>query len=142
MFKTLWDGKEKGQGLVEYALILVLIAIIVIAVLLLMGPRVGGIFSKVNTSLSGVGSGQSASLPTATPVPPTATLVPPSATPVPQWTNCAVENSFCSFSGTAQVRYGANGIWAYGTFSNGVQCSNATFGDPVFGVLKSCQVYQ
>jgi len=30
--------KEKGQGLVEYALILVLVAIVVIAVLMLLGP--------------------------------------------------------------------------------------------------------
>ena len=30
--------REKGQGLVEYALILVLVAIVVIAILLLLGP--------------------------------------------------------------------------------------------------------
>jgi len=44
--------KEKGQGLVEYALILVLVAIVVIAVLMLLGPIIGNVFSTINTSLS------------------------------------------------------------------------------------------
>jgi pilus assembly protein Flp/PilA len=38
---------EKGQGLVEYALILVLVAIVVIAILLLLGPVVGNVFSNI-----------------------------------------------------------------------------------------------
>ena len=46
--------KEKGQGLVEYALILVLVAIVVIAALMILGPIIGNVFSKVNSSLSGV----------------------------------------------------------------------------------------
>jgi pilus assembly protein Flp/PilA len=45
---------EKGQGLVEYALILVLVAIVVIAALMILGPIIGNVFSKVNTSLSTV----------------------------------------------------------------------------------------
>jgi pilus assembly protein Flp/PilA len=45
MFKA-----EKGQGLVEYALILVLVAIVVIAVLTLLGPIIGNVFSKINSS--------------------------------------------------------------------------------------------
>ena len=48
--------KEKGQGLVEYALILVLVAIVVIAVLMLLGPIIGNVFSSINSSLSGVAS--------------------------------------------------------------------------------------
>ena len=39
--------REKGQGLVEYALILVLVAIVVIAILLLLGPIIGNIFSNI-----------------------------------------------------------------------------------------------
>lgn len=39
--------REEGQGLVEYALILVLVAIVVIAILLLLGPAVGNVFSNV-----------------------------------------------------------------------------------------------
>ena len=39
--------REKGQGLVEYALILVLVAIDVIAILLLLGPAIGNVFSRI-----------------------------------------------------------------------------------------------
>lgn len=39
--------KEEGQGLVEYALILVLVAIVVIAVLLLLGPAVADVFQQI-----------------------------------------------------------------------------------------------
>ncbi|MBI5932306.1 MAG: pilus assembly protein [Chloroflexi bacterium] len=45
---------QKGQGLVEYALILVLVAIVVIAVLMLLGPIIGDVFSTLNESLSGL----------------------------------------------------------------------------------------
>ena len=48
----LFAPKEKGQGLVEYALILVLVAIVVIAVLMLLGPIIGNVFSTINDSLS------------------------------------------------------------------------------------------
>lgn len=48
----LFSPSEKGQGLIEYALILVLIAIVVIVVLRLLGPQLGGIFSRINDSLS------------------------------------------------------------------------------------------
>ena len=50
----LFAPKEKGQGLVEYALILVLVAIVVIAVLMLLGPIIGNVFSTINDSLSTV----------------------------------------------------------------------------------------
>ena len=44
-------AKEDGQGLVEYALILVLIAIVVIGVLTLLGGKVSGVFSSINSGL-------------------------------------------------------------------------------------------
>jgi pilus assembly protein Flp/PilA len=50
----LFSPQEKGQGLVEYALILVLVAIVVIAALMVLGPIIGNVFSKVNSSLSKV----------------------------------------------------------------------------------------
>lgn len=50
----LFSPKEKGQGLVEYAFILVLVAIIVIAALLILGPIIGNVFSKLNSSLISV----------------------------------------------------------------------------------------
>ena len=47
----LFAPKEKGQGLVEYALILVLVAIVVIAALTILGPIIGNVFTKINTGL-------------------------------------------------------------------------------------------
>ena len=44
--------KEEGQTLTEYALILVLIAIVAIAVLMLMGPQIASIYSSVSSSLT------------------------------------------------------------------------------------------
>lgn len=44
---------EEGQGLVEYALILVLVAIVVIAILALLGPQIANIFSRVTDGLGG-----------------------------------------------------------------------------------------
>ena len=38
---------EKGQGLVEYALILMLIAVVVIAVLVVFGPSLANTYSSV-----------------------------------------------------------------------------------------------
>ena len=43
---------QKGQTLVEYALLLVLIAIVVIAMLQGVGSRTNNAFSKVNSALS------------------------------------------------------------------------------------------
>ena len=42
---------EEGQGLVEYALILVLIAIVVIGILTVLGSKVSTVFSNVNSGL-------------------------------------------------------------------------------------------
>jgi len=50
MFNKLLS-REKGQGLVEYALILVLVAIVVIAVLLLLGPAINQTFCRVANAL-------------------------------------------------------------------------------------------
>lgn len=44
--------KEKGQGLIEYALILVLVTVIVIAALTIMGPLVSNVFSTINAGLN------------------------------------------------------------------------------------------
>ena len=42
---------EEGQGLVEYAFILVMVAIVVIGILISLGPQVGRVFSRVVTAL-------------------------------------------------------------------------------------------
>lgn len=43
----LYAPKEKGQGLVEYALILVLVAVVVIVTLSLLGPAISNIFQNI-----------------------------------------------------------------------------------------------
>jgi pilus assembly protein Flp/PilA len=40
-------SKEEGQGIVEYALILVLVSIVVLFVLTITGPALGNIFSTI-----------------------------------------------------------------------------------------------
>ena len=47
----LYLPREEGQGLVEYALILVLVAIVVIIILALLGPTIGNVFSNVIRAL-------------------------------------------------------------------------------------------
>jgi pilus assembly protein Flp/PilA len=49
--KMLISLKERGQGMVEYALILVLVAVLVLAALTIMGPLVADVFSTINASL-------------------------------------------------------------------------------------------
>jgi len=39
--------REKGQGLTEYAMILVLVAVVVIVILAILGPAVGNVFSNI-----------------------------------------------------------------------------------------------
>jgi pilus assembly protein Flp/PilA len=43
--------QEKGQGLVEYAIILSMVALIVIAVMRLLGPKIGNTFSNISSSI-------------------------------------------------------------------------------------------
>lgn len=47
------NADEDGQTLVEYGLLLALIAIIVIVALLFLGPIVSAIFQNVGSNLSG-----------------------------------------------------------------------------------------
>ncbi|HQP08504.1 MAG TPA: Flp family type IVb pilin [Anaerolineaceae bacterium] len=47
----LFAPKEKGQGLVEYALILVLVAIVVIVILAILGPTIGNVFSNIVSAI-------------------------------------------------------------------------------------------
>ena len=42
---------EEGQGMVEYGLIIALVAIVVIAALLVLGPRIGNIFNQAGDQL-------------------------------------------------------------------------------------------
>jgi len=63
-------GRQKGQGLVEYALILALVAVAVVIILLSVGPAITQYFMDVNCTLKWKGSGRaftSASAPAANP---------------------------------------------------------------------------
>jgi pilus assembly protein Flp/PilA len=44
-------GSQRGQGMVEYALILVLVSIVVIVILLTMGNQIANVFSNVVAAL-------------------------------------------------------------------------------------------
>ena len=45
------NGYQSGQGMVEYALILVLVSIVVIVILLTMGNQIVNVFSNVVAAL-------------------------------------------------------------------------------------------
>jgi len=45
---------EKGQGMVEYALIIGLVSIAVIAVLVLLGPEISDLFQRVVNEIQGL----------------------------------------------------------------------------------------
>lgn len=45
------SNREPGQGLVEYALIMLLVAIIVIVALALFGPAIGNLYTNVVQSI-------------------------------------------------------------------------------------------
>ena len=48
----LYAPKEKGQGLVEYALILVLIAVVVIVILTTLGGQVQQVFQDISDAFT------------------------------------------------------------------------------------------
>jgi pilus assembly protein Flp/PilA len=48
----LFSPKEKGQGLVEYALIIALIAILLLAVLALVTGALSTVFSRIASAIS------------------------------------------------------------------------------------------
>jgi Glycosyl hydrolase family 26 len=60
--------------------------------------------------------------------------------PADGWIFCANEHEFCAFSGTQEVRYGANGTYYFRRATDGIMCNNATFGDPLRGVFKHCDI--
>ena len=47
--------REEGQGLVEYALIIFLVALAVVLALTMLGSQVNSIFGDITTKLGGVG---------------------------------------------------------------------------------------
>ena len=47
----LFAPKEKGQGLVEYAIILSLVALVVIVVIWMFGPKLSDTYTTINSSV-------------------------------------------------------------------------------------------
>ena len=56
------------------------------------------------------------------------------------WTTCASEAGHCTYDGVRGVRYGAGSTFVYRSQAGGVDCSNATFGDPMPNVVKHCEL--
>jgi pilus assembly protein Flp/PilA len=47
----LFAPNEKGQGLSEYAIILSLVALVVVVVVWIFGPKLGGTYSTISSSI-------------------------------------------------------------------------------------------
>ena len=56
------------------------------------------------------------------------------------WEFCAFEggDEYCAFNGTLMVKYGKNENVTYQNHTNGVECSNSIFGDPLPNIFKEC----
>ena len=50
-------GKEEGQGLVEYALIIVLISIVAIVMMGPLGDQIAAVFEEITGELGGAAAG-------------------------------------------------------------------------------------
>ena len=47
-----WFKDEEGQGMVEYGLLVALIALVVVAALLILGPRIANMFEDAGDKLT------------------------------------------------------------------------------------------
>ena len=50
-----WFKDEEGQGMVEYGLIVGLIAVVVIVALVALGPKIRDMFQDVNDQIDNIG---------------------------------------------------------------------------------------
>jgi len=101
-------------------------------------PSTGGTATPV-TSTPGTTPGTSTPG-TSTPGTSTPGTGTPTQAPASAWSQCAAENSTCTFDGTKEVRYGVGDKWATRTATGSIACNNSVFGDPAFGLQKVCQV--
>ena len=51
-----WFKDEEGQGMVEYGLIVGLIAVVVIVALVALGPKIRDMFQDVNNQIDEIGA--------------------------------------------------------------------------------------
>ena len=52
-FSLMAAREEKGQGLIEYALIILLVSIVVIVALTALGPQIADVYDQITTTLGG-----------------------------------------------------------------------------------------
>lgn len=55
------------------------------------------------------------------------------------WTRCAAEGEYCRVNGSSRVRFGGDNRYEYRNVTGGILCSVQQFGDPAYGVNKSCE---
>jgi cysteine-rich repeat protein len=55
------------------------------------------------------------------------------------WSFCALEDTWCAFQGTREVRFGVDGTFLTRSATDGILCDRVTFGDPVPYVPKACE---
>lgn len=124
--KTSMAKREKGQGLVEYALILVLVAVVVIVVLGILGPTIGNVFSNVLAVLRNPSASAS------------------SCATVPTdcgYTACAIDLQVCNITGTRDVAWGANSTFIYLQMTNSFVCGGPAMPPDILpGTLKTCYI--
>ncbi len=53
LVRLLRDSAQRGQSMIEYALVLVLVAVVVVAVLATLGSQIKGVFTNVLKALGG-----------------------------------------------------------------------------------------
>jgi pilus assembly protein Flp/PilA len=41
--------REEGQGLTEYGITIILVAIVIVAILTILGPQIGNMFSRITS---------------------------------------------------------------------------------------------
>jgi pilus assembly protein Flp/PilA len=52
VIKMLFLPRDEGQGLTEYGVVIVLVAVVIVAILTVFGPQVGNMFSRVTTGFA------------------------------------------------------------------------------------------
>jgi len=55
-----------------------------------------------------------------------------------EWTLCAEENQDCKMLGRSIIRFGKGNGWLYEEAEGSVPCTDAHFGDPLYGTVKEC----
>ncbi|MCA9933163.1 MAG: pilus assembly protein [Ardenticatenaceae bacterium] len=48
----LFFHREEGQGMTEYGMAIVLVAIVIVVILTVLGPQIGNMFSRITTGFN------------------------------------------------------------------------------------------